>query len=68
MVLEGTRDFLVADDRKAPLIERDEFWDELCAQAVAGACDRIDTELHDNVCSGIGRTRAKGVRQRPYFT
>ena len=68
MVLEATRDFLVSDDRKAPLIERDEFWDKLCAQAVAGAFDLIDAELHDNVCSGIGRTHAKGERQQPYFT
>lgn len=65
MVLEATRHFLVAHDRKAPLVEQDEFWDKLCAQAVAGACDRIDAELHDNVCSGMGRTRAKGERQRP---
>jgi hypothetical protein len=67
MRLEASRHLSVCRDRETPVVERDELGQKLGTEAMALARDRVDTELHESLFCGTGRTGAVRERQRPYL-
>ena len=65
MLLELAGNGLGIDYRVAPLVERDPLGEELGAQAVRLAFDRIDTEGPAHALARTGRSGRRSPLQRP---
>src|SRR4051794_18160529 len=59
-----TWDRLAVDDRIAPLVELDPLREQLGAQAMAGAGDRVDPDASAHAAARSARSGKRSVRRR----